>query len=734
MTKTEMEVKLNELPFGDGSNKIFGMENFGNTCYCNSILQCLYYTEKFRVELISHKITEHDKKTNLFGIKTHNFTNKYEMLVQKRLKEQQKTISEDRPKSSRKGSIFGLKFNNASSTNGSANFQENNVPNNFIFDLKNCEFLSNEQKILVSKDEDFQNLQIMITRPSQNTINKQQASSKNDYSQSSSMLLSETNQNNETKNDGVISSQSSYIVIGIPYPETNLQNPINPFNQSPTSDQRKRSALINGPIINLDHSLQLPSEQNDDSALLYALKDLFECMVENRSNIGVVSPNYFINKLKEKNYLFRQNNMHHDAHEFCNYLINEIIESLNKEDFGNNWCNRLFQGVITNETKCLSCETITSKEETFLDLSVDVPPHSNSNSLTHSLNNFSKSEVLTHQNKFYCNSCSSLQEAIKTIKIKSLPEILIINFKRFKYDDKLDKMVKLFDSISYPLKLRLFNTSSDEFQLYELYSLVIHIGGGPMHGHYISLCKVKSKMWMLFDDETVEMVDESFVMKFFGTGPGLASAYILFYQKCDYLEKGEESKLDFGFNVEDLFNGNDYHAHSNSVISNHSQSSGNSLNHSNSQNHSNTSNTTINPTVNSASNSPNPFADVHSIENDDRKNLFKKNFKLDDSNTPSMSSFSNISNLPSIPPTAPSTSSNTPSATKKPSIPQLSIPSNPGSSVPSPVNEVKERKSWVGSLRRESKVEKERKSSLSSSSSKEPEKERKKSIFGFKRK
>ena len=112
--------------------------------------------------------------------------------------------------------------------------------------------------------------------------------------------------------------------------------------------------------------------------------------------------------------------MHHDAHEFFNYLTNEIIESLNKEGFTNdkNWCSDIFRGLITNETKCLSCEKITSKQELFLDLSIDIPPGESAFSLSYALNNFSKSETLTHQNKFYCNTCSSLQEAVKTIKLK----------------------------------------------------------------------------------------------------------------------------------------------------------------------------------------------------------------------------------------------------------------------------------------------------------------------------
>ncbi|CAI5756327.1 unnamed protein product [Candida verbasci] len=532
-----------DLQYGDGSHKIFGMENFGNTCYCNSILQCLYYTENFRIQLVKHKLTTHDQKLKVSGVKPHGFTTKYDQLVQKRLREQGKT-NEERPKSNRKGSIFGLKFNSPS-----VNVVENK--NNYIIKAKNCDSISLEQRIKISKSREFQKLDLFVTRPS-NQVVKQ--SNRNDYSQSSSMLLNDVQQ--QTDQEGSINSNSSVIIVGIPKPEINLLNPVNPFNANPNSDQRKRSALINGPIINLDTSLQLPTEQKDFTALLYALKDLFESMIENQSTIGVVSPNYFIAKLKEKNHLFRQNNMHHDAHEFFNYLINEIIESLNKViGVENNWCNDIFQGLITNETKCLLCETVTSKHEFFLDLSIDIPPGEGAYSLNHSLNNFSKMETLTNQNKFYCNTCSSLQEAVKTIRLKKLPQVLVINLKRFKYDEVKDKMVKLFDSISYPPKLRLFSTSDEQHLLYELYALVIHIGGGPMHGHYVSICKIKAGLWLLFDDETVELVEDSYVMRFFGNGPGLASAYILFYQKC---VENEE----YGFDPDSIYTGDD-----NSILS-----------------------------------------------------------------------------------------------------------------------------------------------------------------------
>lgn len=577
-------------PYGDGSNKIFGMENFGNTCYCNSILQCLYYSDRFRREVLAHNPQPHERRLLQPGTKVHGFTLKYEQLLNKKLKEHnirpppnapanlnnaqgnnnnaiftaEMATDDEKPKMARKGSLFGIKFNSLPSSAGSATTSEAHDTKyaNCVVRAKDVESLPLEQKIRISKSADFLNLDVLVTRPSPASSSP---TNRTDYSQSSSMLLGDTTNTAGSTEEGSVGPTSSAVIIGIPQPETFLSTPINPFNPNPSADHRKRSALINGPILNIDAAL---NTVEDDAVLLNALKDVFECMVENQSTTGVVSPTYFITKLKERNYLFRQNNMHHDAHEFFNYLINEIIESLGKD---HNWCNDLFQGVITNETKCLLCETVTSKHENFLDLSIDIPPGESAYSLSYSLNNFSRLEVLTNRNKFYCNTCLSLQEATKTIKLAKLPEVLVINFKRFKYDEKVDKMVKLFDSISYPFKLRLFNTTdqytsdseddddetapcSELFSLYELYALVIHIGGGPMHGHYVALCKVKAGIWLLFDDETVEMVEDSYVMRFFGDGPGLASAYILFYQKVHH---ANEDETNYGYSLDDIIKGHD---------------------------------------------------------------------------------------------------------------------------------------------------------------------------------
>ena len=73
--------------------------------------------------------------------------------------------------------------------------------------------------------------------------------------------------------------------------------------------------------------------------------------------------------------------------------------------------HRLFEGVLTSETRCLTCETVSSRDESFLDLSIDIEQNS---SVTACLRQFSASEMLCQKNKFFCDSCCDLQEAEKS--------------------------------------------------------------------------------------------------------------------------------------------------------------------------------------------------------------------------------------------------------------------------------------------------------------------------------
>lgn len=348
-----------------------------------------------------------------------------------------------------------------------------------------------------------------------------------------------------------------------------------------SSDYKKKQAMLTGPILTLD---QDDSESwGMSSSLLSSLKGIFDSMAAHPSRTGVVSPQHFLETLKRENEMFRTP-MHQDAHEFFNLLLNEVmtgVEANSKKPDSNEvgiglglsttmtksttnvttehskvevmaqpessarWVHELFEGTLTSETKCLTCETTSFRDEAFLDLSVDLEHNS---SVTACLRKFSEEEMLCERNKFHCDSCGGLQEAEKRMKIKRLPRILALHLKRFKYTEDQQRLQKLFHRVVYPNHLRLFNTTDDAEdpdKLYELYAVVVHIGGGPYHGHYVSVIKTPDKGWLVFDDELVEPVYKNFVRKFYGDGTGLAVAYVLFYQETtvEAVEREQEAEV-----------------------------------------------------------------------------------------------------------------------------------------------------------------------------------------------
>ncbi|GAA5967397.1 hypothetical protein JCM11641_000536 [Rhodosporidiobolus odoratus] len=311
---------------------------------------------------------------------------------------------------------------------------------------------------------------------------------------------------------------------------------------------------VGAPVVGQNGTLVREAPEAE-STLLTTLRDLFSAISSQPRSLGTIAPQAFINQLKRDNEFFRST-LHQDAHEFLNYLVNEIAELLEKDEkkraeeqgrtpslvgtgfsaHVKTWVHGLFEGVLTNETRCLTCETVTSRDEAFLDLSIDIEQNT---SVTACLRQFSASEMLCQRNKFSCDNCCGLQEAEKRMKIKKLPNILALHLKRFKYEESLQRHVKLTYRVVFPFELRLFNTADEVAnpdRLYELWAIVVHIGVGPHHGHYITIVK-SGKRWVVFDDNNVYPIEQSEISRYFGDTPGQGSGYVLFYQAVD-LELG----------------------------------------------------------------------------------------------------------------------------------------------------------------------------------------------------
>ncbi|EDV24928.1 uncharacterized protein TRIADDRAFT_50293 [Trichoplax adhaerens] len=267
---------------------------------------------------------------------------------------------------------------------------------------------------------------------------------------------------------------------------------------------------------------------NKKDSLLACLADLFKNISSQRRKIGVIAPKKFIAKLRKENDLF-DNYMQQDAHEFLNYLLNTIADILQAAT----WVHEIFEGILVNETRCLCCESVSCKDESFLDLSVDVEENT---SITSCLKGFSSTETLRSDQKYYCEQCCGKQEAEKRMRVKKLPKTLALHLKRFKYVEDLHRYTKLSYRVVFPLEIKLFNMSNDATnpdQMYDLFAVVVHCGSGPNRGHYISIVKSHG-FWLLFDDDAVEKIEPNAMEDFYGlaseTYKSSAAGYILFYQ------------------------------------------------------------------------------------------------------------------------------------------------------------------------------------------------------------
>ncbi|EHK26368.1 uncharacterized protein TRIVIDRAFT_35696 [Trichoderma virens Gv29-8] len=355
----------------------------------------------------------------------------------------------------------------------------------------------------------------------------------------------------------------------------NGQPAVKPEDKPDTPEYKKKQAMLKGPILELAQENGMAYGM--DECTFTGLKDIFLAVLQSSTRTGVLSPQRFLEIFKRDNEMFR-NSMHQDAHEFYGLVLNDVIANVeanarkiqerleikaqtdlvqsvenalgsalmnNATGYrtpGTGWVHDIFEGVLTSETKCLTCETASQRDETFLDLSIDLEEHS---SVTSCLRKFSAEEMLCERNKFHCDHCGGLQEAEKRMKVKKLPKVLTLHLKRFKYTEDYSRLQKLFHRVVYPYHLRMFNTTEDAEdpdRMYELYAVVVHIGGNAYHGHYVSIIKTPDRGWVLFDDEMVEPVDKHFVRNFFGDKPGMATAYVLFYQETTFEKVREEQE------------------------------------------------------------------------------------------------------------------------------------------------------------------------------------------------
>lgn len=244
------------------------------------------------------------------------------------------------------------------------------------------------------------------------------------------------------------------------------------------------------------------------------------------------------------------------------------------ENTDNEYPFELFRGKVQSIVTCESCKASSSTLDPIEDIGLEVAPVTASSSVpgasgnnspipssladvSEALGRFSRPEAL--DSGYKCEQCGKVGRATKQSQLASVPPILTLHLKRFRYGDtmaklgdnsqsrrsgrsELSQLIDLggksgsakieghskFKQI-FDLKPYLTKQLQDEHpkMFCRLFAVVVHAGKNSHSGHYIAYVRhVTKNEWWKMDDARVTKVSLADVMA--------ADAYMLFYRVVDH--------------------------------------------------------------------------------------------------------------------------------------------------------------------------------------------------------
>ncbi|TAQ84608.1 hypothetical protein B7494_g7071 [Chlorociboria aeruginascens] len=271
-----------------------------------------------------------------------------------------------------------------------------------------------------------------------------------------------------------------------------------------------------------------------------AMDDMFQDFYAQETTTGYSASNILASfwLSKRKAYEELASNKEQDAHEFFQFLTEELHEingggrpasieesPAPKRAKPGTDCkcivHQTFYGKLQSTITCQKCGDINTSVESFLDLSLGLDVLSkkrNLKSATLTLERCLDEEYIRPERcEYTCYSCGT-QEAKKQLSIKSLPNVLCIQLKRFKQNNGVAS--KIDTKVQFPLQLHMLpytnraraQDTRQNFELarsctYDLQSVVVHVGNLET-GHYVSYSRVGNQ-WFKFNDHNVTLASKS---------------------------------------------------------------------------------------------------------------------------------------------------------------------------------------------------------------------------------
>ncbi|XP_002972625.2 ubiquitin carboxyl-terminal hydrolase 25 [Selaginella moellendorffii] len=253
------------------------------------------------------------------------------------------------------------------------------------------------------------------------------------------------------------------------------------------------------------------------------------CMLENRISrsfdieVPVDAPQRIYKYLQTFAKHFRAGRQE-DAHELLRYAIDACdsacarLQKRGSKSSDQTVMKEIFGGFLQSQIWCLSCNAVSSKLDSVMDLSLDIV---RTKTLKEAICNFFQPEVLDGNNKYQCEKCKKLSVARKQLSIYQSPNVLVIQLKRFEnfLGGKIDAHVEFEEELK--LRSHMSKNSPDVHPDYSLYAVVVHSGFSQYGGHYYAYVKDPRGQWYCCNDSFVSAASSATVLS--------ERVYILFY-------------------------------------------------------------------------------------------------------------------------------------------------------------------------------------------------------------
>eukprot|EP00257_Ricinus_communis_P017048 XP_015575390.1 ubiquitin carboxyl-terminal hydrolase 26 isoform X3 [Ricinus communis] len=203
------------------------------------------------------------------------------------------------------------------------------------------------------------------------------------------------------------------------------------------------------------------------------------------------------------------NGVQQDSHEFLTLLLSLLERCLSHSEVSKvrTIVQDLFRGSVSHVTTCSKCgrdSEASSKMEDFYELELNVK---GLKSLDESLDDYLSVEELHGENQYFCELCKMRVDANRSIKLRTLPDVLNFQLKRCVFLPKTTTRKKITSAFAFPgvldMQKRLSEPSEMEW-IYDLSAVLIHKGTAVNSGHYTAHIKDEhTGQWWEFDDEHV---------------------------------------------------------------------------------------------------------------------------------------------------------------------------------------------------------------------------------------